>query len=855
MKKRCNFLILVTFLGFSVNPVLLHGQGCENLISYWRLEEKMVNTYTDIIGGHDAVTISSAPSQVDGKVGKAQSFNGTSDYISISDHPDFDWSGTQSFTIEMWVKLNSIATDNNMVFIGRDETEGNIHWWIGAEKNTGKSTFVLYDSENSTNTSYGPSLSIDTWYHLVAVRDAESGNNLFYVNNTLVDSDSVDYSNGSFETDATIDIGVLNYNGQTNRFFAPAVIDEVAIYDAALTINDVNLHYNNGVFGIGYCEDYAPYFLSFPDSLATVETEFFYEAYATGLPPLSYSLVSGPGNINSLTGVYSWTPTSPAQSGSEITISATNSLGTAIQSFRVYVAEEPECPSGLQHYYKLNEDSGPPYTDFTGENNGEALNAPSPTVGKFSRAQQFDGVSNGINLPDVGTFNFPGSSSFSFEFWMKTPGKSSTMVCIGRQGTFGETDTSKLHLWVGVEATGEASFYLRDADANEPEPDGNVKGGIVNDNTWHYIVAVRDGVSRRNFLYVDGRQVAVSNEFTYSNSFWTFEGDPFNIGFLYRPKKVPDYFFNGALDEVAIYNKALSATEVAANYLQSFSGKWHCEPGNNAPAFLTDPVTSATEGEAYSYEIETNDIDQDDVLILSAPTIPGWLTFTDLNNGRANLSGTPLSEDIGPHSVLIQVTDGKTPVTQEFTIDVSNKTDPPVITTSPALTVNEDEPYSYTIEATDPDVGDVLTYAATTIPDWLTFDSETHILSGIPDNDDVGDHDVVLEVSDGTTTVDQSFTITVVDVNDPPVGIDEKVNLVQHVYPVPANEQLIIELDIIANCTITVIDMTGKHLIVRTINGTEKRISLGISNLGEGFYICKIQSGTNISIHSFIIRR
>lgn len=902
----------------------------------------MSNTYKDIIGGHDAVTITSAPSQVDGKVGKAQSFNGTTNYISISDHPDFDWPGTQSFTIEMWVKLTSIASDYNMVFIGRDETIGSIHWWIGAEKNTGKVMFVLNDSESHSNLSYGPSLSVGTWYHLVAVRDAASGTNLLYVNNTLVDSDAIDYSTGSFSTDATIDIGVLNYNGLTNHFFAPAVIDEVAIYNIALSADEVHMHYNNGIFGIGYCEDYSPYFLSVPDSLAVVGSQFTYEAYATGIPPLAYSLVSGPGSINAATGLYSWTPTSPEQSGSEIIISAANSQGVATQSFRIYIAEEPDCPNGIQHYYKLNEISGPPYIDFVGGNHGGLLNAPTPTAGKFNGAQQFDGVNDGINLPDDGTFNFSATSSFSFEFWVKTSGKSSNMVCIGRQGTFGETDTSNLHLWVGVEAnSGAAMFYVRDSHANEPEPNGLVKGGDLNDNTWHYVVAVRDSVSKKNYLYVDGSQVAVSNEFTYSNSFGTFDGDPFNIGFLYRPTKTPDYFFNGALDEVAIYSKALSASEVSANYLQSFTGVWHCEPGNYAPVFVTEPVISATEGEAYSYSIETNDIDRGDLLILSVPTKPDWLTFTDLNDGKGTLSGTPQSDDIGPHSVIIRVTDGKTPVTQEFTIEVSNIPDPPVITSSPVLTVNEDEPYSYTIEASDTDMGDVLTFAATKIPDWLTFNAETHVLSGTPENDDVGDHDVVLEVSDGTFTVDQSFTITVVNVNDAPeitsepirtaivdrlysfvltatdpdgdnltksaisipefldfdsntgvlvgtpqvddlgnhnvtlkvddgtvevlldyiltvqfeVGIDQKLNLVKHVYPIPANEQLIIELDIIDNVTITVIDMTGKHLIVRKINGNEKRISLDISNLKEGFYMCKIQSGTNMSIHSFVISR
>lgn len=57
---------------------------------------------------------------------------------------------------------------------------------------------------------------------------------------------------------------------------------------------------------------------------------------------------------------------------------------------------------------------------------------------------------------------------------------------------------------------------------------------------------------------------------------------------------------------------------------------------------------------------------------------------------------------------------------------------------------------------------DSLTLSATTLPAWLTFDAATGVLSGTPANTDVGDHSVVLSVTDGTApAVTQSFTISV----------------------------------------------------------------------------------------------
>mgnify|MGYP006283220551 FL=1 len=764
MGKKYTYLFLIALISLVVKPATpVYGQGCDHLISYWRMEEKAGNTYEDIAGGHDAVALTSAPSQNAGKIGKAQSFNGTTNYLTVSDHPDFDWAGDQSFTIEMWVKLNNIASDDNMIFIGRDEEPGSIHWWVGAESNTGRAMFVLIGSDGTTNISNGPNMAVGSWYHMVAVRDAASGSNRLYVNNTLVDNDSVDYSAGSFGTDATIDIGVLNYNGSTDRFFAPAVIDELAIYDTALSASDINVHFGNGSLGIGYCDEESPSFLSEPDSLAVAGEQFTYEAYATGLPSISYALDAGPGNINASTGIYTWTPASVNQSGSTITISANNSQGTATQNFRVYVAEEPDCPAGLKNLYKLNETTGTTYMDYSGGNNAVALNAPAPTAGKFNGAQQFDGVNNGIIIPDDGTLNFAGDASFSIEFWLKTPGSSSNnMVCIGRQGTILDQDTSHLHLWVGMENnTGAAVFYLRDRRGNEPDPDGMIRGGFVGGNTWHHLVAVRDGATMRNYLYVDGQEVAVSDTFDYQNSFGSYPGDPFSLGFLYRLNKTPDYFFAGALDEVAIYNKALSDAEVAANFLQSFEGKWHCEPGNYAPAFISEPVTEATEGEIYTYDIVTNDVDADDMLTLSVNTKPDWLTFTDLGNGTGTLSGTPASEDVGSQSVIMTVTDDKTPINQEFTLNVTG--------------------------------------------------------GG--------------------------------------VGMDEKADLLQRVYPVPADRYLNFEYDIAVDGTITVIDITGKQMIEQKIPSSENQVRLDLTNLEAGLYMYRFQSGEKITIHSFIISR
>lgn len=85
----------------------------------------------------------------------------------------------------------------------------------------------------------------------------------------------------------------------------------------------------------------------------------------------------------------------------------------------------------------------------------------------------------------------------------------------------------------------------------------------------------------------------------------------------------------------------------------------------------------------------------------------------------------------------------------------------PTVTSSATLTVEALATYSYQLQASDTNSTDTLTYAATTLPAWLTFDAATGELSGTPTMDDVGEHLVELTVTDGSDVVTHSFTIVV----------------------------------------------------------------------------------------------
>lgn len=184
------------------------------------------------------------------------------------------------------------------------------------------------------------------------------------------------------------------------------------------------------------------------------------------------------------------------------------------------------------------------------------------------------------------------------------------------------------------------------------------------------------------------------------------------------------------------------------------------------PFFTSTEVTEATVDVAYTYNITAED-PEDDPITITAPTRPEWLTFEDNGNGTATLTGTPAASEIGDHTVLLQVSDGTHSADQAFTITVSDTpagNTPPEFTSTEVTAATEGEAYTYDITATDADDGATLTITAPTAPEWLTLTDNgdgTATLTGTPAAGDVGDHEVSLQVSDGTDTAVQDFTVTV----------------------------------------------------------------------------------------------
>lgn len=200
------------------------------------------------------------------------------------------------------------------------------------------------------------------------------------------------------------------------------------------------------------------------------------------------------------------------------------------------------------------------------------------------------------------------------------------------------------------------------------------------------------------------------------------------------------------------------------------------DPNNLVPVFTTTPSTAATVGVQYQYAPATTDGNGDTVSynFYHAPT------GMTIDPATGLVLWTPSTEAPSPGEwVKIQADDGYGGITRhDFQIIVaasgSNPNSNPVINPIPDTTAPEGDAFSYDIVASDPD-GDPVTITLTTAPTGMSLDASDNI-QWTPDYSQAGVYEVVVEASDGRSGIsEQSFTITVTDINRTPEATAQSV--------------------------------------------------------------------------------
>lgn len=211
--------------------------------------------------------------------------------------------------------------------------------------------------------------------------------------------------------------------------------------------------------------------------------------------------------------------------------------------------------NGLVSYWKLDETSGN-ILDAAGSNSGTVYGAVPNQTGKIGKSYSFDGTNDYVNVPNSSSLNIQGNTITLSAWLYPVSNKHSVIV-------------SKLHN-VGTHVPPYFQYTLQFFYTSDPSPRiyprfaVSVGGAFkftantsitVSLNQWHHLVGVYNGSTLK--LYLDGEEVSSTaqsgNIDGYNTPVYISE-----IGSLSGAE-----VFNGRIDEIGIWNRALSVSEVS----------------------------------------------------------------------------------------------------------------------------------------------------------------------------------------------------------------------------------------------------------------------------------------------------
>lgn len=182
-----------------------------------------------------------------------------------------------------------------------------------------------------------------------------------------------------------------------------------------------------------------------------------------------------------------------------------------------------------------------------------------------------------------------------------------------------------------------------------------------------------------------------------------------------------------------------------------------------APAFTSEPKTAALEDQPYSYQAEVFD-ENDDLIEFGLAVQPIGMEISSSGLVR----WAPKNEDVGVHGITITANDGHQEANQTFFLVVENTNDVPIIISAPNQNASEGLEYHYDADAIDED-GDILSYALAASPSGMAINETSGLVAWKPNSSQVGQHHLIVNVSDGISHALQEFSISVGKINDLPI--------------------------------------------------------------------------------------
>ncbi|MBI1895114.1 MAG: putative Ig domain-containing protein [Acidobacteria bacterium] len=493
-----------------------------------------------------------------GQVGQGFSFDGVDDTVSVPNSATLNPTG--GITITAWIRplgtVTSLPSPNSVRTIV--SKPAGLSWSSpyasydlrirGAEESQ-QLEFWTNDFSRELNSTV--SIPVGVWTFVAATYDGASEK--IYLNGALNASRAVSGAIVPSAENLVIGSRSLTAPGE----FFTGNIDEVDIYSRALTAAEIAAIYSAGT--AGKCTNIPIINVaSLPDGQAGNSYSQSLKP-VLGVPPYGFAITFGtlPAglSLNTGSGVISGTPA--AAGSSTFTTRVTDSAGRfSERTLALTVTTPPNCvppPPGMVAWWTADGNAN----DSAGNNHGTLEGGSSYAAGMVGQAFDLDGATGFVRVPHHPSIQ--PSAAITIDAWIKPRAPLNGVAPVVKKVGPGDDNGYALEfwnipnicLWIHVLGRGWEGCYTGPAPLD----------------AWTHVAGVFAGGC--NTVYVNGNPIRT---YCPGGTITPGEGE-LHIG---HDPAHPDRYYNGLIDEVEIFDRGLSTTEIRSIYAAGPGGK--CRP-------------------------------------------------------------------------------------------------------------------------------------------------------------------------------------------------------------------------------------------------------------------------------------
>ena len=490
-----------------------------------------------------------------GKPNSAYMFNGNGKIVFSGTNFKLD-----NYTYSLWVKVVANPLNGNamgILSIGNDGGPlGDQNILLSNNYSGGQTGFNAVSYTDPVQFPVAPDRAftgtlpqLNTWYHLAAIRDNSSDKLSLYINGVKVKEENLSSINAGY---ATPIVGVIGARTAGNSQYFNGVIDDIRVYNRILAQSELLLLYNQKSKSQVYV-----------NKDTTILVGDSAKLWVTGGSSFNWYPSAGLSNANLAD------PKAAPTVNTSYKVAVDGVLGNCsdTQTVNITVAQ-PSCETcnspasintGLELCFPFNGNAN----DESGNNNNGSVSNAVLTVdrnGKPNSAYLFNGINSYIELAN----NLKDMTVTTLCAWIKPQGNSSLQGMIFCEGnSICGNDFGLLYTNGKIGVRADKSGAIIQSWAASSADNADLPLGFL--NNWTFVTWVMKPDS--SDIYMNGTLV---KRIKKSGSNVGYHYLP-NIGAFFDSGTPPcgsprSTYFNGAIDDIRLYSRALSLDEIAQLY-------------------------------------------------------------------------------------------------------------------------------------------------------------------------------------------------------------------------------------------------------------------------------------------------